>query len=114
VLAIVGVYGVLDQTTRRRTRELGVRIALGAQGTELRWLVISQGLKLVAAGLLIGAMLALVLTRAIQHVLFDVTASDPVTYVVVAVLLAATGAAAAWLPAHRASTTDPAVVLRAE
>ena len=84
VLAIVGVYGVLAQTARRRTREMGVRIALGARAAQLRWLVISHGLKLVAAGLLIGAMLALVMTRAMQRVLFDVPASDPVTYVVVA------------------------------
>jgi len=114
VLAIVGVYGVLAQTAHRRTRELGVRIALGAQGAELRWLVISQGLKLVAAGLLIGAMLALVLTRAMQHVLFDVAASDPFTYMLVTLLLAATGAVAAWVPAQRASSTDPAAVLRAD
>jgi ABC-type antimicrobial peptide transport system permease subunit len=113
-LAIVGVYGVLAQMTRRRTREMGVRIALGARDAELRWLVISHGLKLVAVGLAVGAMLALVLTRAMQRVLFEVAPSDPVTYVVVAILLAATGAAAAWLPAYRASTTDPAIVLRAE
>jgi putative ABC transport system permease protein len=114
VLAIVGVYGVLAQTARRRTREMGVRIALGARAAQLRWLVIAHGLKLVAAGLLIGAMLALVMTRAMQRVLFDVPASDPVTYVIVALVLAVTGAAASWLPAYRASRTDPAVVLRAE
>jgi putative ABC transport system permease protein len=114
VLAIVGVYGVLAQTARRRTREMGVRIALGARAAQLRWLVIAHGLKLVAAGLLIGAMLALVMTRAMQRVLFDVPASDPVTYVIVALVLGATGAAASWLPAYRASRTDAAVVLRAE
>ncbi|HEY2897949.1 MAG TPA: ABC transporter permease, partial [Gemmatimonadaceae bacterium] len=114
VLAIVGVYGVLAQTARRRTREMGVRIALGARAAQLRWLVLAHGLKLVAAGLLIGAMLALVMTRAMQRVLFDVPASDPVTYVIVALVLAATGAAASWLPAYRASRTDPAVVLRVE
>jgi putative ABC transport system permease protein len=114
VLAIVGVYGVLAQTARRRTREMGVRIALGARAAQLRWLVIAHGLKLVAAGLLIGAMLALIMTRAMQRVLFDVPASDPATYVIVALVLGATGAAASWLPAYRASRTDPAVVLRAE
>ena len=67
-LAIVGVYGVLAQMTRRRTREMGVRIALGAQGAQLRWLVISQGLRLVATGLVLGAVLALMLTRAMQRV----------------------------------------------
>ena len=114
MLAIVGVYGVLAQMTRRRTREMGVRIALGAQGGQLRWLVISQGLRLVATGLVLGAVLALMLTRAMQRVLFDVPASDPLTYVLVALLLAATGAMAAWLPAMRASGTDPAVALRAD
>ena len=113
-LAIVGVYGVLAQMTRRRTREMGVRIALGAQGGQLRWLVISQGLRLVATGLVLGAVLALMLTRAMQRVLFDVPASDPLTYVLVALLLAATGAMAAWLPAMRASGTDPAIALRAD
>jgi putative ABC transport system permease protein len=87
VLAIVGVYGVLAQTARRRTREMGVRIALGARAAQLRWLVIAHGLKLVAAGLLIGAMLALVMTRAMQRVLFDVPPSDPATYVIVALVL---------------------------
>jgi ABC-type antimicrobial peptide transport system, permease component len=113
-LSIVGVYGVLAQMTHRRTREMGVRIALGARDSELRWLVISHGLKLVAAGLAVGAMLALVLTRGMQRVLFDVPPSDPMTYVVVALLLSATGAAAAWVPAYRASTMDPAIALRAE
>jgi len=114
LLAIVGVYGVLAQTTRRRSREMGVRIALGARGAQVRWLVISQGLRLVIAGLLIGSVMALLLTRTMQRVLFNVPTSDPLTYVVVAMLLAATGAAAAWLPALRASGTDPAVALRAE
>ena len=114
LLAIVGVYGVLAQMTRRRTREMGVRIALGAPGAQVRWLVISQGLRLVATGLVSGALLALLLTRTMQRVLFNVPASDPLTYVLVAMLLAATGAAAAWLPAMRASATDPAVALRAE
>jgi ABC-type antimicrobial peptide transport system permease subunit len=93
---------------------MGVRIALGAQGAQVRWLVIAQGLKLVTAGLVIGALLALTLTRAMQHLLFDVPASDPLTYALVALLLAATGAMAAWLPALRASGTDPAVALRAD
>ena len=114
LLAIVGVYGVLAQTTRRRTREMGVRIALGAPGAQVRWLVISQGLRLVATGLVSGSLLALVLTRTMQRVLFNVPASDPLTYVLVALLLAATGAAAAWLPAMRASAVDPAVALRVE
>jgi predicted permease len=114
LLAIVGVYGVLAQMTRRRTREMGVRIALGARAAQVRWLVISKGLRLVIAGLLIGTAVALLLTRAIQHLLFNVPASDPLTYVMVALLLAATGAAAAWLPAMRASATDPAVALRAD
>lgn len=113
-LAIVGVYGVLAQMTRRRTREMGVRIALGARGAQLRWLVISQGLRLVMAGLLLGALFALMLTGVMQRVLFGVPASDPLTYVLVALLLAATGAAAAWLPAYRASSTDPALALRAD
>jgi putative ABC transport system permease protein len=113
-LAIVGVYGVLAQVTRRRTREMGIRIALGARAAELRWLVVRQGLRLVMAGLVIGSVLALLVTRGMQRVLFRVPPSDPLTYVVVGVMLAATGIAAAWLPAYRASRTDPALALRAE
>ena len=73
VLSIVGVYGVLAQTSRNRTREMGIRIALGAQSTQVRWLVVSQGLRLTAVGLVAGSAVAIVATRAMASLLFNMT-----------------------------------------
>ncbi len=114
VLSIVGVYGVLAQTSRNRTREMGIRIALGAQSTQVRWLVVSQGLRLTAVGLVAGSAVAIVATRAMASLLFNVTPTDPATLVVVALLLAATSVVAAWIPATNASRADPAVALRSD
>ena len=114
VLAVVGVYGVLAHQARRRTREMGIRIALGAQGTAVRWLIVRQGLGLTLAGLVVGAVLAFVGTQAMTSMLFHVAPADPLTFVVVATLLTATSIVAAWLPASRASRADPASALRGE
>jgi putative ABC transport system permease protein len=113
-LAVVGVYGVIAQVVRQRTREMGIRIALGAAAADVRWMVVRHGLRLAAAGLVIGAGAALVATRAIRGVLYGVPAADPVTFAVAAGVLGMTVLAASWLPARRASRADPAVVLRAE
>ena len=114
LLAIVGVYGVMAQFARGRTREMGIRLALGARAGDVRWLVIRHGLRLVLAGLAVGVAVALLATRTLQALLYHVTPADPVTFVVVPVLLLCTAAAATWLPAARASRTDPAVTLRDE
>jgi predicted permease len=113
-LAVVGVYGVLAQLARRRTREMGIRIALGAQSSQVRWLIVRHGMRLVLVGLLIGGSLALASTRALRGLLYAVPATDPLTFAAVAALLALTGAAASLLPALRASRADPASALRAE
>src|SRR5204863_4743283 len=89
-LSVVGVYGVLAQVSRNRTREMGIRIALGAQTAQVRWLVVRQGLGLAAAGLLVGGVVALFATRALTKLLFNVAPNDPGTLVGVALLLAAT------------------------
>lgn len=114
VLSIVGVYGVLAQSARNRTREMGVRIALGAQSRSVVWLIVRQGLGLTVLGLLIGTPIVLLSSRLLQQLLFEITPTDPVTLIAVTVLLAATSVAAAWVPARRASRTDPAVALRSD
>jgi putative ABC transport system permease protein len=113
-LAVVGVYGVLAQVVRNRTRELGIRIALGAARADVQWLVVRQGLALAGAGLAIGTAVALAATRAVRGILYGVPAADPLTFAVAMALLALTVLAAAWIPARRASRADPAVALRAE
>jgi predicted permease len=113
-LSVVGVYGVLAQVTRNRTREMGIRIALGAQATQVRWLVVRQGLALTVAGLVLGGVGALVVTRAMTKLLFNVAPNDPLTLLVVAVLLAATSVLAAWIPGVKASRSDPCTALRAD
>jgi len=113
-LAVVGVYGVLAQVVRQRTREMGIRIALGAGTGDVQWLVVRHGLVLAAVGLAIGAAVALVATRAVRGILYGVPAADPITFAVAASLLGLTVLAASWLPARRASRADPAVALRSE
>jgi putative ABC transport system permease protein len=114
VLAVVGVYGVMAQLARGRRREVGIRIALGATGTGVRWMIVRHGLRLVAAGLAIGVVGALFATQAMRALLYNVSPGDPPTFVAVPMLLLAVGAAAAWVPALRASRADPTVALREE
>jgi predicted permease len=114
LLAVIGVYGVLAQVARRRTREMGIRIALGSPIGQVRWLVVRHGLRLVAAGLAIGIIAALVATRGLGALLYHVAPADPVTFVAVPVLLALTGVVAAWIPALQASRADPAAALRSD
>jgi ABC-type antimicrobial peptide transport system permease subunit len=93
---------------------MGIRIALGAQAREVRWLVVRHGLRLTVVGLVIGAAAALYGTRLMTKLLFNVAPNDPATLGGVALLLAATSGLAAWLPALKASRSDPVVTLRAE
>jgi predicted permease len=114
VLSVVGVYGVLAHVSKNRTREMGIRIALGAQATQVRWLVVQQGLRLTVFGLAVGGVVALFATRAMTKLLFNVAPNDPLTIAAVALLLAATSICAAWIPALKASRADPSVALRAD
>jgi len=114
LLAVIGVYGVLGQVARRRTREMGIRIALGSPASSVRWIVVRHGLTLVVAGLAIGIAVAVVATRGLSALLYHVAPADPVTFVAVPIVLALTGVAAAWIPAVQASRADPAVALRGE
>jgi predicted permease len=114
VLAVVGVYGVLAHVSRNRTREMGIRVALGAQASQVRWLVVRHGLVLSIAGLTIGLIAASFATRLMSKLLFNVAPNDPLTLVGVSVLLAGTSVLAASLPARRASRVDPAIALRSD
>jgi predicted permease len=113
-LAVVGVYGVMAHMARRRVREMGIRLALGAQANDVRWLVVRNGVRLVVIGLVIGTAGALVATRTMEAMLFGVAPKDPLTFVAVPVVLILTALLATWMPATYASRADPATALRAE
>ena len=113
-LAVVGVYGVMAQMAKSRVREMGIRLALGAQANDVRWLVVRTGLRLVVAGLVIGVTGALVGTKTMQTLLFGVASKDPLTFVSVPVVLVLTALIATWMPATAASKADPATTLRSE
>ena len=112
MLAGVGIYGVLAYSVAQRTGEFGVRLAMGAQGSDLLKLVIGQGMKLVAVGLALGLVTSFALTRLIAKLLFGVSTTDPLTFAGTSLLLTAIGVLACWLPARRATQVDPLVALR--
>ena len=114
LLAAIGLYGVLAFAVAQRTREIGVRVALGAERAQVLALVLERGMRLVAVGLLLGLPSALAAARLLQSLLYETRAFDPLTFVAVPALLAAVSLAACYLPARRAAAVDPAVTLRAE
>ena len=114
IVACVGIYGLLSYQVTRRTQEIGIRLALGAQRSDVLRLVIRQGAVLAVLGALIGIAAALAVTRYLQSFLFGVKPSDPVTIVAVAFGLIAVALLASYIPARRAMKTDPMVALRYE
>jgi len=114
LIAAIGLYGVMAFTVAQRTREIGVRVALGAAAGGILRGVMAEALMLVAAGLAIGFVTAALVARLIANLLFGITATDPATYAVTAGLLAVVGLGAAYLPARRASRVDPVIALRTE
>jgi predicted permease len=114
ILVTIGVYSVLAYTAARRTHEIGIRMALGAERRDVLRLVVSMGLRLVALGVVIGVIASLSLARVIATQLWGVSAYDPITLSAVAVLLLTTGVIACWVPARRAARVDPLVALRYE
>jgi putative ABC transport system permease protein len=114
LLAAVGIYGVISYTVSQRTQEIGIRMALGARQSDVLSMVLRQALTLAATGILIGGVGAALLTGLMRNLLYGVRPTDPVTFAVVATLLAVIAAAAASVPGLRATRVDPAVALRAE
>jgi predicted permease len=113
LLGVVGIYGVIAYVVTQRTREIGIRIALGAQTGDVRRLFLHHGLLLISAGITIGIVVALALTRVTSALLFGVSPVDPATYAAVSIGLGVVAVVATWLPARRASRVDPVVALRA-
>ncbi len=114
LLAAIGIYGVLAGSVTERTREMGVRSALGASRSNILGLVVRQGMTLTGLGVLIGLAGAAVATQALVTLLFGVSRLDPITYLAVIALLACVSAIACGVPAWRAAQIDPALALRAE
>jgi putative ABC transport system permease protein len=108
----VGIYGVVSYVVTQRTRELGVRMALGATRTSVHRMVVRQGVTLAAIGIAAGLLLAGAASRVIETLLFGVSARDPITYLLVATSLVAVAWLASWIPAARAASVDPAIALR--
>ena len=113
-LAAIGIYGVIAHAVAQRTREIGIRMALGAPRAQVIGLMLGQSLALTTAGILIGIAGAAALTRYLEGMLFGLTPLDPTTWIGVSMLFAIVAAIAAYLPARRAATVDPLRALRAE
>jgi putative ABC transport system permease protein len=114
LLTAGGIFGVLSYLVTQRTREIGLRVALGAQRADVLRVIVGHGLRLVLLGLCIGVAGALIMTREMSSVLFGVTPSDPLTFTVVAIVLGAVALLASYIPARRAMRVDPMVALRYE
>jgi putative ABC transport system permease protein len=113
-IATVGIYGVVSYSVARRTKEFGLRMVLGAQGRDVLGLVMKQGAGMVLAGLGVGLVAALLLTRLMASLLFGVTTTDPATFLSVTAILAVVALAACYIPARRATKVDPIHTLRYE
>ena len=114
VLASIGVYGVLSYSVSQRTQEIGVRVALGAARRDVMRLIVGQGLRLAAIGIVLGMIAAAFVTPAVQSILYNVTPTDPLSFTVVAMFLTAVALAASYIPARRAMAVDPLVAIRNE
>jgi putative ABC transport system permease protein len=114
LLASIGIYGVMSYSVAQRTREIGIRIALGARRADVLQMTVKQALKLVGIGMMIGLVAAFLLTRVLASLLFGISAADPMTFIGISVVLLAVATLASYVPALRATRVDPITALRAQ
>ncbi len=114
IIAAVGIYGVISYAVSRRTHEIGVRIALGAQASDVLRMVVWRGMSLALIGVALGLAAALAMTRVMNNLLFNVSATDPLTFALVALLLVVIALIASFIPARRATKVDPLQAIRHE
>ena len=114
ILSAIGIYGVLSYVVSQRSREIGIRVAIGAQRSQVIKLVLRNGLSLSLTGVIIGVALAAWAAQLMRGLLYDIRPGDPATFIVVALLLSAVAVLASFVPAWRASRVDPVVVLKGE
>jgi len=114
IMAAIGVFGVMSYSVNQRVREMGIRLALGAKPVEMKRMIVRDGMKQALAGVAVGAGGAVWLTRTMSSMLFEVSPGDPLTLAAVSTALLAVAALACYIPARRATTVDPLVVLRTE
>jgi ABC-type antimicrobial peptide transport system permease subunit len=113
-LAVVGIYGVKAYSVARRTREIGIRMALGAQGKTVEWMILREGFAMVVAGLALGLLLALGTGKIVSSILFEVSSTDPFAFALAPAVLASAALLATWIPARRATKISPMAALRTE
>jgi len=113
-LAVVGIYGVKAYSVARRTREIGIRMALGAEGKTVQWMILREGFAMVAAGLAVGLLLAFATGKIVSSILFEVSSTDPFAFTIAPAVLALAALLATWLPARRATKISPMAALRTE
>ena len=114
LLAAIGIYGVMSYSVTQRTNEIGIRVTLGAQPNDVFRTVVGEGLRFALIGIGIGIAAGLLLTRLLQSFLYGISASDPLTFIGVTILLLAVALAASFFPARRATRVDPIIALRYE